>query len=189
MSVVFTIGHSNHSLERFLALLAGAGVEMVADVRSQPASRHFPHFGKAALAKALQDAGISYLFLGRELGGRPTDASLFTDGIADFERMAETQRFREGLKRVMADAIWVRLALMCSEKEPLDCHRCLLVGRALAAGGIEVRHILADGGIVTQKDIEAELLGAQGSLGLAEDALAEAYRERANKIAFKRRAS
>lgn len=189
MSAVFTIGHSNHSLERFLALLAGAGVEMVADVRSQPASRHFPHFGKAALAKALQEAGVSYLFLGRELGGRPTDASLFHDGVADFERMAETARFREGLKRVMADAMWLRLALMCSEKEPLDCHRCLLVGRALSADGVEVRHILADGGTVTQKDIEAELAGAQGALALEGDALAAAYRERARKIAFRQRTS
>jgi len=189
MSAVFTIGHSNHSLERFLALLAGAGVEMVADVRSQPASRHFPHFGKAALTQALHERGLSYVFLGRELGGRPTDASLFTDGVADFERMAETERFREGLKRVMADAIWVRLALMCSEKEPLDCHRCLLVGRVLAASGIEVRHILADGGIVTQKDIEAELVGAQDALALEGDALVEAYRERARKIAFKLRVS
>ena len=186
MSAVFTIGHSNHSLERFLELLAGARVEMIADIRSAPVSRHVAHFNKAALSKALHEAGLSYLFLGRELGGRPADPALFSDGVADFERMAEAPAFRGGLKRVETEALWLRLALMCSEKEPLDCHRCLLVGRALANDGVEVRHILADGGIVTQKEIEAELTGAQGTLALDNDVLAAAYRERANKVAFRR---
>jgi uncharacterized protein (DUF488 family) len=184
MSAVFTIGHSNHPPERFLALLAGAGIEMVADVRSAPVSRHVPHFNKGTLAQALQGAGISYMFLGRELGGRPTDPALFTDGSADFERMAAAPAFRTGLKRLETEALWLRIALMCSEKEPLDCHRCLLIGRALDAHGVEVRHILADGGIITQKDIEAELM--RGELQLEEDMLASAYRERARKIAFKR---
>jgi len=185
MSVVFTIGHSDHSLERFLALLAAAGVEMVADVRTAPVSRHVPHFSKAPLAGALHRAGISYLFLGRELGGRPNDPALFTDGIADFERMADTDAFRAGLRRVATEATWLRVALMCSEKEPLDCHRSLLIGRALWAGGIEVRHILADGGTVTQKDLETALRAQQGPL--AGEALAEAYRARARAIAFRRK--
>jgi uncharacterized protein (DUF488 family) len=187
MSAVFTIGHSNHSLERFLELLARAGVEMVADVRSAPASRHAPHFNKAAIAGALHRAGISYLYLGRELGGRPSDPALFADGIADFERMAETAAFGEGLKRVMSEALWLRLALMCSEKEPLDCHRCLLIGRALAARGVDVRHILADGGTVSQQDIERELAADQDMLPLAEDPLAEAYRNRSRAVAFRRK--
>lgn len=187
MSAVFTIGHSNHTLDRFLQLLARTGVEMVADVRSAPASRHAPQFNKATLAGALHRVGISYLFLGRELGGRPSDPTLFTDGAADFERMAETPAFREGLKRAMTEALWLRLALMCSEKDPLDCHRCLLVGRTLAAHGVEVRHILADGKIVTQQDIERELMGGQDALPLTADPLAEAYRARARAVAFRRK--
>jgi len=186
MSAVFTIGHSNHSLARFLELLAGAGIEMVADVRSAPVSRHAPQFNKAALSKSLHGAAISYAFLGRELGGRPADPALYTDGIADFERMARTTLFREGLKRVTTDALWLRVALMCSEKDPLDCHRCLLAGRALAENGHDVRHILADGGMIAQKDIESELLAAHGGLAFEEDAVAAAYRERARKIAFRR---
>jgi len=185
MGAVFTIGHSNHPLERLLGLLAGAGIEMVADVRSVPASRRLPQFNKAALVKALHQAGLGYIFLGRELGGRPADPALFSDGTADFERMAAAPVFRAGIKRVLAESLWLRVALMCAEKEPLDCHRCLLVGRALAAEGAEVRHILADGGIVTQKDIEAELMG--GELALEADGLAAAYRERARKIAFRRK--
>jgi len=186
MTAVFTIGHSNHKPERFLGLLEDAGIEMVADVRSTPTSRRMPWFSQAALAKRLHAAGISYAFFGRELGGRPADAALFTDGVADFERMAATSAFRAGLKRVAAEALWLRVALMCSEKEPLDCHRCLLIGRALHAEGIAVRHILADGGMVTQMDIERELLARHGGLGLDEDALATAYRDRARKIAFRR---
>lgn len=186
MSVVFTIGHSNHSLEHFLRLLADAHIEIVADIRSAPVSRHVPQFNKATLAKALNEAGLSYTFLGRELGGRPDDPALFSGGAADFERMAEAPAFRAGLARITTEAMWLRLALMCSEKDPLDCHRCLLVGRALAAQGMEVRHILADGGIVTQTQIEAELSGPQAALALDGDALAAAYRARADKIAFRR---
>lgn len=186
MPAVYTIGHSNHSLDHFLALLQGAGVEMVADIRSTPASRRQPQYNKAQLAQALHAAGLSYLWLGRELGGRPSDPTLFTDGIADFERMAETKSFREGIARVRGEADWLRLALMCSEKNPLDCHRCLLVGRVLSAESIEVRHVLADGQIISQTAIEDELLGGDELFPPREERLAAVYRARAQKIAFRR---
>lgn len=185
MPVVLTIGHSNHSLERFLSLLQGTGVEMVADIRSMPASRRQPQFNKAPLAQALHAAGLSYLWLGRELGGRPADPALFTDGVADYERMAEAASFREAIARVLAEADWLRLALMCAEKEPLDCHRCLLVGRALTAQGADVRHILVDGGIITQAAIEEDLLGGDELFPPREERMAAAYKARARKIAFR----
>ncbi len=185
MPVVLTIGHSNHSLEHFLALLQGAGVEMVVDVRSTPASRRFPHFNKQALATALHAAGMSYLWLGRELGGRPADPGLFTQGAADFERMAKAPAFRSAIARVLAEAEWLRVVLMCSEKDPLDCHRTLLVARALTAAGAEVRHILADGAVITQASIEEQLLGSDELFPPREERLAEAYRARARKIAFR----
>jgi uncharacterized protein (DUF488 family) len=185
MPAVLTIGHSNHSLEHFLELLQGAGVEMVADVRSTPASRRQPQFNKAPLAQALHAAGLSYLWLGRELGGRPADPALFTDGIADFERMAETKSFREGIARVLGEADWLRLVLMCAEKAPLDCHRCLLVGRVLSAQGADVHHIMADGTTISQTAIEDELLGADELFPPREERLAAAYRARARKIAFR----
>ncbi|MBU6299099.1 MAG: DUF488 domain-containing protein, partial [Alphaproteobacteria bacterium] len=123
---LFTIGHSTHSVERFLALLAGAGVQAVIDVRTVPQSRRFPHFNEAALTESLRAAGLSYVFLGKELGGRPADLALYTDGIADFEKMARSATFRDGLEQVIAGAREHHIALMCSEKHPLDCHRCLL---------------------------------------------------------------
>lgn len=187
---VFTIGHSTHSFERFLALLSGAGVEAVADVRTAPHSRFCPQFNKARLDQALRAAGLSYIFLGKELGGRPTDPALYRDDIADFERMAENAAFREGIERVIAEAREHRIVLMCSEKHPLDCHRCLLVARALAARGVGVRHILPDGASVSQNEIEEQLLtgGEDDLFTPREERLAAAYRARARKVAFARTA-
>jgi uncharacterized protein (DUF488 family) len=101
---LFSIGHSNHSFERFMGLLRDTGIETVADVRTRPVSRFCPQFNKAALEKSLGAAGISYIFLGKELGGRPDDPALYRSGVADFEKIAKSEAFREGMERVMADA-------------------------------------------------------------------------------------
>ncbi len=187
---LFTIGHSTHSFERFLALLSGAGVKAVADVRTAPHSRFCPQFNKARLDEALRAAGLSYVFLGKELGGRPTDPELYRDGIADFECMAESAAFREGIERVIAEAREHRIVLMCSEKHPLDCHRCLLAARALAARGVGVQHILPDGALISQNEIEKQLLagGEDDLFAPREERLAAAYRARARKVAFARTA-
>ncbi len=126
---LLTIGHSNIPAERFTALLRGAGVEIVADVRSVPASRFCPWFSAKNLAPLLAGANISYLFCGDELGGRPRDPSLYCDGVVDYEAMAQRPSFQSALDRVLATAGRQRLCLMCSERDPLDCHRCLLVAR------------------------------------------------------------
>ena len=142
---VLTIGHSNHPLEAFLALLQRHGVTLLADVRSAPYSRFNPHFNRKALDAALSARGIAYAFLGRALGGRPEDRSCYEDGRVRYDRLARTSLYREGIDRVVQDAGHRRIALMCAEKEPLDCHRTILVGRSLAERGIAVTHILADG--------------------------------------------
>ena len=120
----FTIGHSNIPAERFIALLRGAGVDAVADVRSIPASQFCPWFSAKNLAPLLAGATMDYLSFGDDLGGRPRDPC---DGIADYEAMAQRPTFRAGLDRLLAQAGQRRLCLMCSERDPLDCHRCLLV--------------------------------------------------------------
>ena len=142
---VLTIGHSNHPLEAFLALLQRHGVTLLADVRSAPYSRFNPHFNRKALDAALSARGIAYLFLGRALGGRPEDRSCYEDGRVRYDRLARTPLYREGIDRVVEEAEHRRIALMCAEKEPLDCHRTILVGRSLAERGIAVTHIFADG--------------------------------------------
>lgn len=130
---ILTIGHSKHTLQRFVALLQRARVTTVADVRSAPVSRFLPHFNKDRLAASLAECGVAYVFLGKDLGGRPERPDLFTGGVADYEKMAQIPSFRSGLERLVAGAKHHRIAAMCAEAEPLDCHRCLLVGRALAA--------------------------------------------------------
>ena len=126
---------------------AGAEAEAVADVRSVPASRFCPWFSAKNLAPLLAKDNIAYLRFGDALGGRPRDPSLYCDGVADYEAMARTPSFQAGLDRLIADAARHRPCLMCSERDPLDCHRCLLVARALAGRGLTVGHILHDGAI------------------------------------------
>jgi uncharacterized protein (DUF488 family) len=186
---VLTIGHSTHSWDSFIKLLRNASVTAVADVRTSPYSRHCPHFNRNELSKELELDGISYVFLGKELGGRPSGSESYREGVADYERMAEAPAFRKGLDRVVEGAKKYRIALLCSERDPLDCHRCLLVGRALVEHSISVSHILDDGRVVSHTDIENKLLEITGRN--AEDLfvpraerLAEAYRERSRKVAF-----
>jgi len=186
---VLTIGHSSHPMEHFLALLHEAGVTAVADVRSAPHSRHVPQFNHDALKAALRDAGVAHVYLGTALGGRPENKAQYRDGVADYETIAATGTFQAGLRRVMDGAAVHRIALVCTEQFPQDCHRCLLVGRALAARGMRVRHILPDGATVTQADVEADLLRRTGRdkedlFMSAEERIAAAYREYARKVAF-----
>lgn len=144
---ILTIGHSNHPLERFLALLLKHGVTAVADVRSAPYSRFCSHFNRELLTAALKDNGIRYSYLGRELGGRSDDPTCYHEGQIQYDRVARTDVFRNGVARVVSGTSSFRIALMCAEKEPLDCHRTLLVAPALVARGVEVGHILASGGV------------------------------------------
>jgi uncharacterized protein (DUF488 family) len=165
---ILTVGHSNHPIERFLALVQGAGVSALADVRSFPISRYAPQFNKDALAKSLAEKAIVYLYCGEELGGRSRDPSTL-------------ESFRKGLDRVVAESARHRVALMCAERDPLDCHR-LLLARALVERGIAVAHILASGEIASQHATDDRLLAREGLAGddlfSREARLIDAYRAR-----------
>ena len=162
---ILTIGHSDHSLDAFAGLLRAHDVGAVADVRSAPYSRHNPQFGREALECGLKSRGIGYLFLGRELGGRSRDRSCYEKGRIQYARLARTGRFRDGVERVTRTARERCLALMCAEREPLLCHRAILVARALAEAGLDVAHILADGGLEPHADAIDRL---RERLGLAQ---------------------
>ncbi|MEX2558905.1 MAG: DUF488 domain-containing protein, partial [Pirellulales bacterium] len=142
--VVYTIGHSTHDLHEFVDLLKQHEVAAVADVRSQPNSR-LEHFRRGPLQDGLNSEGIGYVFLGRELGARRDEPECYVDGQAAYDRVAELPAFLEGLARLERRASDHVIALMCAEREPLDCHRTVLVARQLAARGWHVRHILANG--------------------------------------------
>ena len=184
---VLTIGHSNQPAEDFMSQLKHAGVTAIADVRSVPFSRRFPWFSAKSLVDRLQSRGIAYSAFGQSLGGRPDDLTLYCDGVADYEAMAETDEFRLGLDHVIDGARQHRLCLMCAEREPLDCHRCLLVGRALARRGMSVGHILGNGQIESHTATEDRLLAlTKAADDLFHDRgarLAEAYRRRNRTIA------
>ncbi|MGO9234229.1 MAG: DUF488 family protein [Methylocella sp.] len=186
---IFSIGHSTHTYERFLALLRNAGVTAVADVRTAPYSRRFPHFNRATLKQELKVDRIAYSFLGKELGGRPSGSEFYCEGVADYEKMVTSEDFQKGLDRLLEGAAKYKIAMMCSEHDPLDCHRCLLVGRALKARHVCVHHILSNGKLYTQTEIETRLVEMSGKEAddmfiSQEEKLAAAYRQRARKVAF-----
>ncbi len=158
---IFTIGHSNHSFEAFSNLLRQHSVDVIADVRSSPYSRYNPHFNLSVLHRMLEDAGIEYKFFGRELGGRPRDRSSYDEhGRVQFGRLASTDPFDDGIRDIMWAADDSRVALMCSEKEPLNCHRTLLIAKALEERGVSVAHILADGSLEAHEATMDRLLDA-----------------------------
>jgi uncharacterized protein (DUF488 family) len=194
---LFTIGHSNIPEERFVAMLHANGVNAIADVRSTPVSRFCPWFSAENLAPLLARENIVYLAYGEVFGGRPKSPALYRDGVADYEAMARQPEFAAGLGRLRADAARCRVCLMCAERDPLDCHRCLLVARALAAGGSSIGHILFDGSIEPHEATEQRLLTVDAESGGSpdlfvtghEDRLAAAYRRRAHAVAYRAKAS
>ena len=186
-----TIGHSNLPADRFITLLRDSKASAVIDVRSVPFSRWCPWFSSKPLATGLAAGGLAYLQLGEELGGRPRDPQLYRNGIADYEAMARRPEFRAGLDRIIDETRRHRVCLLCSEREPLDCHRCLLVGRALAERGVTPGHIRADGTIEPHAVTEQRLLKLAGGeadlFGDPAARLADAYQQRARWVAARRK--
>jgi uncharacterized protein (DUF488 family) len=154
---IWTIGHSNHDLEWFMRLLQGQRIEFAVDVRSYPYSRHAPHFNREEFEQALRDNGMSYLFLGDSLGGRPGREEHYDpEGHALYGEMAREPSFQAAIDRLIDGAGGHRLALVCSEADPRDCHRRLLVGKVLTERGAELRHILRDGTIEVEHTVELD---------------------------------
>jgi uncharacterized protein (DUF488 family) len=188
-SGVFSIGHSTHSIEAFVELLTRHAVSALADVRTAPISRFNPQFNKDALARELKVHGIQYVFLGRELGARPEDRSLYENGRVQYVRLAKTDSFMEGITRIIQGATEHRIAMMCAEREPLECHRTLLVARALDEQGIEVTHILGDGRLESHRAAMERLLDVTGLphedlFRSWQDLIAEALARQEERVAY-----
>ncbi|MHC5536873.1 DUF488 domain-containing protein [Singulisphaera rosea] len=186
---VFTIGHSNHRMEQFAALLEMHGVTALCDVRSKPYSQFNPQFNRESLKKSLREHGISYVFLGKELGARSEDHACYEHGKVQYDRLAKTELFRAGLERVRKGSETYRLALMCAEKEPLECHRTILVSKSLEELGFDVQHIHADGRIESHSKVLSRLirllkLSADDMFSTRELAVSDAYRIQADRIAY-----
>ncbi len=158
MQPLFTIGHSQHSLENFIALLQQHNVTALADVRSMPYSRRLPQFNHAVLEKNLPQVEIRYVFLGKELGARPDNPNCYVEGRALYENIAATPEFAQGIQRILKGVQSHRIALMCAEKDPLTCHRAILVCQHLVPFNLEIGHIHSDGSLEYHENLEDRML-------------------------------
>ena len=148
MAVLFTIGHSRHAAEHFIALLRAHEIDCLVDVRSRPHSRWVPHFDKIDLSRLLAARGVGYVFLGSRLGGRPEGREFYRqDGTVDYEQRTAASDFKAGIEHLVELARGRRSAILCAEEDPARCHRRLLVAPALRHRGLEVVHIRGDGRI------------------------------------------
>jgi uncharacterized protein (DUF488 family) len=142
---LFTIGHSNMSIEAFLELLHRHGVEVLVDVRTAPYSRFCPQFNGPELRQAAEASGLGYRFAGQALGGKPPDEALRgEEGTPDYDKIAATELYEEGLRGLEELAAACSVAIMCSEADPARCHREKLIARSLRGRGVEVQHIRPD---------------------------------------------
>jgi len=160
MDIVYTIGHSRHTTDQFLALLHAHGVNSVLDVRSSPYSNRYPQFNRELITLSLREAKLAYTYLGEYFGARQPDGDYYTpDGWLHYRAFAKTHVFREGINRLDEILAAGKVpALMCAEKDPFNCHRAIMIGHALARQGYEVRHILEDGSLQSQSELDTRLL-------------------------------
>jgi len=187
--VIYTIGHSTHSIENFIQLLNSRGITAIADVRSAPYSRFQPQFNREPLTKSLKDSGIEYVFVGDLIGGRSNNEDDYENGRVVYSRLRNSDSFENGLQRVVLGSEKYKLALMCSEKEPIECHRTLLVGQTLFEREIPVNHILGDGTLENHDDSIQRLLkifklDEPDLFRSDEEIVAEALLRQEQKVAF-----
>ncbi len=184
---LYTIGHSTHETGHLVGLLKRYGVDAVCDVRSRPYSRYNPQYNRGKIAGEIKSYGIAYIFLGKELGARSGNAGCYVDGKIQFEKLTADPLFQQGLARVKQGLKKYSIALMCAEKDPIICHRTILVARQLRRE-FTIKHILADGrvedNVETEKrlmrwlKIETDLIRDEGQC------IEEAYDLQGNKIAY-----
>lgn len=199
---IYSLGHSDHAIDHFLTLLRRVGISVVADVRSHPASQRLPQFNRGELEQSLRAAGIAYLFMGDQLGGRPDRPSLYdAEGRVDYVRVRATAEFRQGIERLCRGRDRHNIAMICAEEDPLDCHRGLMITPALLERGVEAGHIRGDGTVETTRQMQDRLLSATkvggGMFGGLFDAqvsdaerlemLEMAYQAQARRKAFRQR--
>lgn len=186
---LYTIGHSTHTAQTVIDLLRLHGITAIADVRSSPYSRMNPQFSRDAFSDLVRACEIAYVFLGRELGARSKDRSCYSQGKVQYDLLARTRLFQAGLDRVIHGMKTHRVALLCAEKDPLTCHRAILVCRHLVTRGVVVRHILEDGRIESHEEALSRLLAEHGLperdlFRNRSEMIDQAYSERGDKISY-----
>lgn len=188
---ILTVGYSTHEWQEFISLLRGAGITAIADVRSHPQAR-LPQYRREQLESGLKTEGIAYVFLGNHLGARRVESECYIGDRADYELVAKLPAFLEGLNRLERGAAEYRIALMCAEKEPLHCHRGVLIARALVEADWEVGHLLADGTVESHAETEQRMIDWMGVDPLLDsgtprkELLNRAYRELGLEVSYHR---
>jgi uncharacterized protein (DUF488 family) len=203
---LFTIGHSNLSEEDFICHLKRHDITALGDVRSHPYSRYLPHFCRDYLKFLLRQNNIQYVFLGDQLGARPSDQDCYVEGKAVYEKIANTVAFQQGLERVAIGSEKHRIALMCAEKDPITCHRAILICQYLRDFDLDIHHILSNGELESHSQLEGRLLESldllpkpQVQLSIfdevnneinalintpREELVTKAYKQQGNKVAY-----
>ncbi|MFN9398653.1 MAG: DUF488 family protein [Dolichospermum sp.] len=166
---IFTIGHSNHTIETFIELLHQHQVTALVDVRSSPYSRRFPQFNQSALKTALKTVNIAYVTLGDNLGARPRDRNCYIDGMARYDLIAATEAFKVGLNRLIQGSEKYQISLMCAEQDPIVCHRAILICPHLKNAGLEIYHIHKNGDLESNEDLENRVLKQNNLYKLSAD--------------------
>jgi len=186
---IFTVGHSNHKIEKFIELLVKNGINSIADVRSSPYSQYSPQFNRENIKSELEKNNIKYVFMGAELGARRTEPGVIEPGgRVNFEKVRKLQSFKNGIERLKSGAEkGYKIAVMCSEKDPLECHRFSLVCYSLKAEGLHILHILEDGSTLDNAELEMRFLGKVPDMfKTREQEIEEGYKLIGDKIAFVR---
>ncbi len=195
---IFTIGHSNYKIDKFIELLEQYKITAIADVRSVPYSRYNPQYNRENIKRILNNYNIEYAFLGKELGARTDNLNCYINNKVVYELLAGTKEFLEGLERIKIGLNKYNIALMCAEKDPINCHRSILICRHLRKE-VSIKHILDNGEVESHQQLEKRLLRIINfkkqqlslfdniSLKLEEEQLEYAYQIYGEKIAYSRK--
>ena len=156
---IFTIGYAGFEIDHFIKVIKEYQINSLIDVRSSPFSKYYSEYNKPLLQKTLQERGIIYRNYNREFGARQDDKMYYPNGYLDFSMFTRSMMFIEGMQKIIkAIPLGYRFVLMCSEKDPITCHRSIMIGKAFFNNGVSINHILSDGRIITQSEIETRLV-------------------------------
>lgn len=189
--IIYTVGHSNHAIDKFIALLKTYEIRVVIDVRSSPYSRYCPQFNQDTLASALKKSDIDYVYLGNELGARPDNACRYENGRVSFLKIIKSDSFNNGIHKVLCEMQNHKIVLLCSEKDPINCHRTIIISHFLSRYGVHIQHILENGAIEEHYETEKRLLKTMkierslfGQDATEESLIEEAYSKQAKNISY-----
>ncbi|MCG9127604.1 DUF488 domain-containing protein [Candidatus Poribacteria bacterium] len=162
---IYTVGYGSRSITEFIEVLKQYHIAFLIDVRSIPYSRYKPEFSKKPLENEVEKHGIRYVFMGELLGGKPDDESCYVEGLVDYEKVKKMDFFQQGIERIQtAFSQQQRVALMCSEGKPEQCHRFKLVATTLSTLDLPVVHIDENNEQKTQEEIIERITGGQLSM-------------------------